>query len=385
MQPHWEFELQATRPKGVMGRNQRNFLSLLCVGSNVLFGGTALAEDSVESVPAGEDAAIADVMNSIARGYALRSQTVKRMAHAKHHGCVRGTFTIGDVPRDLKLGIFARPFGTTFRTFARFSNGSSAEQHDEVPDARGFAIKLFGVSGDKLLKDEHSTQDFLMHNAPIFLVRDVASVTKFMGISADPGTASMLKAIREIAKDRPSEVLHELNSGLRIVLQSVGNPLEIPYYSALPASVGSRPVKFGVRPCASNGRTITVNRVSANFLRSAMKDKLTSKEACFEFLVQRRTDPSTMPIEDPTIEWSAAKAPYVHVATIRFPIQSFDSEKQMAFCENLSFTSWHSLPEHRPLGGINRLRKVAYEFSSKVRHGMNAALRVEPTGAETFE
>ena len=50
----------------------------------------------------------------------------------------------------------------------------------------------------------------------------------------------------------------------------------------------------------------------------------------------------------------------------------------MTFCENLSYTPWHSLPDHRPIGGINRARKVVYEAISKVRHDYNAVPRREP-------
>ncbi|MEK1942330.1 MAG: hypothetical protein AAAB16_18325, partial [Pseudomonas sp.] len=36
-----------------------------------------------------------------------------------------------------------------------------------------------------------------------------------------------------------------------------------------------------------------------------------------------------------------------------------------------SFNPWHALPEHRPLGGINRLRKAVYEAVSAYRHERN--------------
>ena len=60
------------------------------------------------------------------------------------------------------------------------------------------------------------------------------------------------------------------------------------------------------------------------------------------------------------------------------PSQTFDTPARMTFCENLSYTPWHSLPDHRPLGGINRARKVVYEAISKVRHDCNAVPRQEP-------
>jgi hypothetical protein len=51
-----------------------------------------------------------------------------------------------------------------------------------------------------------------------------------------------------------------------------------------------------------------------------------------------------------------------------------------ALGENLSFTPWHALPEHRPLGGINRARKVIYDLISTFRHRENDQPRREPLG-----
>ena len=84
-------------------------------------------------------------------------------------------------------------------------------------------------------------------------------------------------------------------------------------------------------------------------------------------------------VEDPTVPWDETASPYVKVATIRIPIQSFESDEQMQFGENLSFTPWHALAEHRPLGGINRARLKVYEAISARRHELNGVAHREPT------
>jgi hypothetical protein len=60
------------------------------------------------------------------------------------------------------------------------------------------------------------------------------------------------------------------------------------------------------------------------------------------------------------------------------PKQIFDTVEQNAFCENLSFTPWHALPEHKPLGVTNRLRKIIYQHISGLRHQMNGTTPQEP-------
>ena len=85
-----------------------------------------------------------------------------------------------------------------------------------------------------------------------------------------------------------------------------------------------------------------------------------------------------MPIEDPTVEWSEKISPFESVARITVQPQDFDSREQNLFCDNLSFNPWHALPEHRPIGGINRLRKSVYEAVSAYRHQRNAPAPAAP-------
>ena len=72
-------------------------------------------------------------------------------------------------------------------------------------------------------------------------------------------------------------------------------------------------------------------------------------------------------------DWDEAETPYVNVAriTIPAPQRRVDSERRAARCENLVFTPWHSLAEHRPLGSINRLRKAVY-LASEGHRGAGA-------------
>ncbi len=120
--------------------------------------------------------------------------------------------------------------------------------------------------------------------------------------------------------------------------------------------------------------------VTDNYLREAMIKQLAQHDVVFDFAVQLQIDADAMPIENPSKAWSEVLSPFRKVATIRILRQEFDSEAQREFGENLSYSPWHSLPEHRPLGGINRARKVVYQFISLFRHQQNNAPRKEPTG-----
>jgi hypothetical protein len=106
-----------------------------------------------------------------------------------------------------------------------------------------------------------------------------------------------------------------------------------------------------------------------------MAAQLATGGACFEFQVQTRTVPASMPIEDPTIEWKEAQSPFVTVARIDIPAQTPEAADM---CEIRSYTPWHSIPAHRPLGGISRVRKDVYVTISKLRHQLNGQPRIEP-------
>lgn len=351
----------------------------------LLLAPAAWAQDQ-ESVPPTEAADTATLVTAIetaVRGaYSLGVRPAMRDAHAKAHGCVRATFAVdGNLPEPVRAGIFARP--ATYKAWVRFSNGSGTPHDDAAGDGRGMAVKLVGVPGPKLLagvpEAETGTQDFVMINYPVFFIRNVADYVPFTELSLQGKSQDFLAT-------HP----HERDVVAAITSQTVDQVLEQRYFSMAPYLLGTRYSKFSARPvdCAS-GAAIAESEApppkdDADYLRAAMARWLAQKDACFRFAVQLQTDPATQPVEDPTVLWDETAAPFLDVATIRIPAQAFESPEQDAFCENLSYTPWHAVPEQRPVGGINRLRRAVYVAISALRHDLNHAPSVEPTGDETF-
>jgi hypothetical protein len=148
----------------------------------------------------------------------------------------------------------------------------------------------------------------------------------------------------------------------------------VPYQ--LGTGSGAQAVKYSARACSATVDPMP-SKPEHDFLRAALRNTMQDGDACMEFLVQPRTT-SSMDVEDSRTEWKEAQAPFYTVAMIRIPRQVFDTPEQSEFCENLSFTPWHALPEHKPLGVTNRLRKVIYDHISRVRHEMNNTMRQEP-------
>lgn len=303
----------------------------------------------------------------------------RRDAHAKAQGCVRAHFTVAPgLPPGFRQGVFAEPHAYT--AWIRFSNAAGTE--DRASLARGMAIKLTGVPGRKILADEatETTQDFLLVNYPIFNVKTASEYVDFFKAS----TSGTLPAF--FAQHPAAGAITAAIAG-----QHVSNPLLQRYFSMRPYALGSRYAKYSARPIScANGKALhdaTTGPLPTgpNYLRAAMAATLSAHAGCFSFGIQLQSDPAMMPIEDATVLWSEAQTPFVPVASIVIPRQQFQSEAQRAFCENLSYTPWHSLPANRPVGNINRIRRVVYEAISKLRHRLNSVARREPTGNERFQ
>lgn len=298
-----------------------------------------------------------------------------RDAHPKAHGCVRAEFHVSkNIPAHFAKGIFVPD--QSYQAWIRFSNASNdATSADIDKDARGIAIKLLGVSGQKILESEKqaTTQDFIMINHPVFFANDAKRYLSFMN---DVNSRNMIRKLHipvALGFKGTMNALSARNS-------QIANPLYARYWSMVPYQLGfgndRQAVKYSVRACSVTPNNLPKNPTH-DFLREALKNTLQNSDACMEFLIQPRTL-SKMLVEDSMTEWDEKVAPFYQVATIHIPKQNFDTLEQNKFCENLSFTPWHALPAHKPLGAVNRMRKVIYENISRVRHDMNSAPRQEP-------
>lgn len=327
-----------------------------------------------EYPPPGE----ADYINDLAQR--LKAKIIKdnptgimrRDAHPKMHGVVKAEFIIEpDLPTQLQIGIFKE--AKTYPAWIRFSNQDGSINPDIDRDIRGMAIKLMGVPGEKLQVQEESeqTQDFILISTHVFVTKDVEEFDALIKAL----TGGILKKIQFF-------LTHwRVVYNLLLSMKKFANPLQIRYFSTTPYLWGDQAAKYAATPHVTVIDEIPANP-DDNFMRTAMIRQLENGAATFDFSVQLQTDAETMPIEDPGKAWHESESPFQKVATIRILQQTFDNEKQNEFGENLSFSPWHSLPAHRPLGGINRARRVIYQFISRFRHQKNNVPVKEPTSWE---
>lgn len=309
-----------------------------------------------------------------------------RDQHPKSHGCVAAEFIVADnIPEHLQVGIFKN--ARTYSSWIRFSNGGSDRDPntgeflpDTVGDVRGMAIKLMGIEEETLIADpEHEgEQDFILINHPTFFIRDVQGYMDFFPI------ARAIKEGKIIFKPgEPPQVPAELQAKFQAIAyafpivqkmkaKQTSSPLEIAYWSATPYKLGNHAIKFAVVPQVTDERFNPEAAIDQhNYLREAMTRHLASRDAYFDFNIQLQTDAEKMPIEDPTVEWDEQRSPYIKVATIKIPAQNFNHKCRQQFDEQQSFSPWHTLLEHQPLGGVNRARQRIYGELAKFRNATN--------------
>jgi len=363
---------------------------------------------SSESIPADEAAQIAAVVDltdkQLQHRYATKLPFL-RGVHAKDHGCVEATFSVGmDIPPEYRVGLFAQP-GRQFPATIRFSNAAPLVRPDSLlrdnpgaPGAkliehgsRGMAVKVHGVGGARLVRDSEDTQDFLMINQPVFAfanAEDYKALSEAIVLSQpiDPEETPTSFFARLKSPDPKIRARTAATAGIIGCIKSNSvpplppphafqppplSPLDNRYFSAAPFSFGEGWVaKFGAKPVAPASGDLGNAVSDKDYLRTALNKRLTADQIVFEFQVQRRSV-ETLDIEN-DIEnactlWDESTHPFVTVATITIPPQDINAPTRVAACEALAFSPWHGLAEHRPLGSINRLRRAVYEKSAALR------------------
>lgn len=298
---------------------------------------------------------------------ALPPEVARRSQHAKTHGCVHAKFIVDHaLTGDLATGAF-QP-GASYDAVLRVSNANGSARPDRKGDGRGMAIKLKSTDGSDI-------QDFVLVNFPVFFVDDVPEYQRFMAI-IHARSSNLLMALRLVGFFVPWRLRKGLIF-LRLFFLTIEDPFDATYHSMSPFALGSslvvRYIVTPVQRSAANGSTDGAAEERPNFLRSRMRRRLASpgNGIVLDFSVQIRDRATLQDVEQASRRWRRAADRIVHIARIEVPAQDFATADRFCTCEDMTFSPWHCLPEHRPLGGLNRSRLLAYLVSSRVRRRLN--------------
>ena len=135
--------------------------------------------DDVETELPGE-AAVIDETIDLMRHTLEQTFEVQRHAtsatHAKSHGIVTGTLAVhDDLSPELAQGMFTEP--GSYEVVIRYASEPGQVDPDTAPAARGLALKVLDVPGEKLRPD-WTSHDFLFNTWPILPQGDAATYLK---------------------------------------------------------------------------------------------------------------------------------------------------------------------------------------------------------------
>ncbi len=348
-----------------------------------------LSPEKIEQV----EALIQELKKGVQDNTKLRKENGKllpkavRSQHPKSHGLLKAKFIVSpDIPNNLRRGLFAQP--ETYKAWVRFSNASSRInekgelQSDWFPDLRAISIKVLDTPG-KSLVDDKPEQDFILINHPVFFASnlenfvDVFKMLPILRTEKEEDIKAYIEKLptaqRKKALSKSLRILNSMNTPNKLkVLEKGASPLNLTYWSTTPFKLGDENVQYLVIANRDNSMASKPNKDNPNFLRTAMVEQLKEQDATFDFAVLLPENPEELSINDATENWDIrSKSKSIVVATLQIPKQNFDSLMRRELDEELSFTPWHALPEHRPIGEINLARKEIYQELSKFRHELN--------------
>lgn len=334
--------------------------------------------DDVETLLPDEEAVITETIETMRH---TMTQTFEKQrhatsgTHAKTHGVVTGTLTVvADLAPELAQGLFAEP--GTYEAVLRYASEPGAVDPDTAPRARGAALKIMGVTGEKL-RPQWDSQDFLFNTWPVIPQGDAATylaVIKQRDEHFDQTNRVRLGSM--LHHPSPKEGLFDSTPNI--------SPVAHQYYTQGAFRYGDHLAKLALVPATEAQRQAGETTVSSDdppgVLRDWTRDFHASHAARFELQVQLCTDLKKMPVEDASKEWKTKLSPYRTVATLDIPIQESFSPARRVYAEDvMSWRPWSGLVAHRPLGSINRVRRRAYEELGAYRHEVNARTEENPT------
>ena len=288
---------------------------------------------------------------------------IRRAFHAKiHAGVTNAELRMHtDLPEDLRIGLF-QP-GAIYPATVRLSNASGAIEPDGERDLRGIAVRVH-VGEDR-------DQDFLMTNAAASHARDARQFMVAAKATASKSRLGMiLKLVRGLG---PSETVRMLLVIARSA-RKVDSLVTEQYSSRAAFTIGPYAVKLRLQPVQSPRRASAGldGAIGDDFLREDLVARLKHSDVVWDLQIQRYRDEHRTPIEDGTVLWEENVSPAETVGQLVIPRQDLTTAEARATAEEvdrLEFNPWHALPEHRPLGSLNRARQIVYPASGAFRIG----------------
>jgi hypothetical protein len=230
-------------------------------------------------------------------------------------------------------------------------------------------MKIFGVPGDKIWGTDKNTQDFTFNNYPILELRD-PQTTYDIADSLERNWNDLATFADEQSKRVDADVA---TMGGQLPRQHM---VAMPEYSQSAYRYGEYVAKFGVFPASQWQKDLEKSAIEEsdpiNIISQTLRKHHLTNKVTYTFCAQLLQNLEEQPVDDLGVEWDEKKYAFEPIATMEFePQDSWLPEFRTWWDDRITVNSWHGLKVHQPLGSTNRMRRVVYAESRKLRLRVN--------------
>jgi hypothetical protein len=294
--------------------------------------------------------------------------------------CVRAQFEIFDVTAKrapelaarLAKGIFAKP--GVYPAVVRFANADSNINSDFKPDVRSLSFSVDLTRDGAVPVGSSSRQDFSMQNATTLPINDSPAFLATMRLLT---ASNPIVGLWSLSFKDKLEVVRTLALAELQARQSIKPYQQLRYWSTVPFRHGPADVvKFSAISSPDNSarplQKSNPKGLQDELVRHIKED---GQMSWFDFAVQfldtgkmtywGKTRDANFWIENASVEWNEAEAPFHTVARLAL---LRNSQLSLEASEAIYFdVTGNSTPDSRPVGSINRARCPAELASRKAR------------------
>lgn len=244
--------------------------------------------------------------------------------------------------------------GASLSTTVRLSNASGVPQGDSGPDMRGMALRVLIPAG--------SFHDLLMTSFPVSHARNARQFVEFARIASGDKAEMLQNLAKAFGKEETERMLANIKKGVRpcssLALEQFWSRGAILWGTA-------GPVRFNLRPWKVDNMDELKPDSSAAALRADFMARLQRSDVAYRMALQEFISEEKTPIEDGATEWTEQVSPSIDVGTLIIPRQGLGAgDAPASAVDELAFNPWNAPEAFRPLGNLNRARKVVYSASA---------------------
>lgn len=250
-----------------------------------------------------------------------------------------------------------------YDAWVRLSNASGTVQADAKKDLRSIAVRVFYDNDNK-----ERVQDLLLTNAEVphtANARDALIATR--ALASRWKVVALLKLLFGLGFPK---TWHALKTASRPVRSLAAEQ----FWSRTPYAVGPEKVAIKFKLTPRNPEPVVYKARLAStvppgdYLRGDLAERLKGGDVSFDFQVQRYIDEAATPIEDAFVRWRSEFEPAI--AQLILPSQYVNVNTPEAvehFIDQQAFNPWNTTEDFRPIGSLNRVRKLVYGASADLR------------------